>query len=62
MTDILGLKLDDGLKILKNEYPDKKIEIVETFSNKDNDLEFTERRILRVKNLEKSIELIIGYF
>ncbi len=62
MTDILGLKLDDGLKILKDEYPEKRIDLVETFSNKDNDLDFSEARILRIRYLDQSIELIVGYF
>jgi hypothetical protein len=57
----LGFKLEDARLKLK-ESTDKKLEVVETFSPKDDKDMSREVRVVRVLEKDKNIELTVGYF
>lgn len=60
--DVYGFELEEGIEILKRVVPEKEILKVETFSRKEKNENFKEARILRVKETEKNIQLVVGYF
>ncbi|RKD34468.1 hypothetical protein [Thermohalobacter berrensis] len=58
--DVLGLELEEGLKILKDKLDNFHINITETYVNKEVDN--SQRRILRVKKENNTVNIVIGYF
>lgn len=61
--DILGLELEEGIQIIKNNFSDSIIEIQETLSwNKQKQTSLTESRILKVLKHKDKFTIIISYF
>lgn len=61
--NFLGLEIEYGFKMIKKNYPDHILKIIETKNNKKRDFDFNEKRIIRIRKLEKNIlEIIICEF
>lgn len=63
--DVIGLKLEDGIKIIQNSY-NSEIKTLETMGYSRNKLDekkkLEDARIIKVSKKNDSIEVIYGYF
>ena len=61
--DILGLPLEEGLKVLEDNFNDLEIEIKKTFAWNDNDFaHLSQARVLKTLKHKDKLTIIIAYF
>lgn len=62
-VDILGLPLEEGLKVLKDNFNDLEVEIKKTFAwNKNEGNHLDQARVLKTLEHKDKLTIIIGYF
>ncbi|MDO5707995.1 MAG: hypothetical protein Q4P31_05140 [Andreesenia angusta] len=61
--DIIGFELEEGIKILENEFKGFEFKTLETNSNRESIHRLSEKRIVRVRKIkDNTIEIIYCYF